>query len=93
MARNAEVLGRTCLEFARNIARINAHGDRLEDGTEVVWDEQYAAAQLWEIIYNARLLSLTGPTNGSAFHTPTRRANSHVDCVRTYPHDSPDETK
>ena len=85
MPRNAELLGRACLEFARNIARIKAHGDRLGDGTEVIWDDQYAAAQLWEIIANARLLSLSGPNNTSAFHTPTRRATSHVECIRTYP--------
>ncbi|TCV90086.1 hypothetical protein [Sulfurirhabdus autotrophica] len=93
MARDAEVLGRACLEFARNIAQINAHGDRLEDGTEVVWDDKYAAAQLWEIIYNARLLSLTGPINGSAFHAPTRRADAHVNCVSTYPRGFFDGTK
>lgn len=93
MAKYEELLERACLEFARNIARIPAHGDRLKDGAEVVWDDQYAAAQLWEIIYNARLLSLDGPINGSAFHTPTRRATPHADCIPTYPRETMDETK
>jgi hypothetical protein len=70
-------------EFVRKIACLNAYGDRLNNGEEVVWDDNFAAAQLWEIIYNARLLTGACPADVSAFHTPTRRANEHLNCVST----------
>ena len=72
-------------DFFKNIAKLPAFGDRRRDGSEVLWDETYAQAQLWEIIYNARLLSGTGPADTSAFDTPTRRVADHTDCVKTYP--------
>ncbi len=86
MARTPELEAVAYHEFTKAIACIYAHGDRLEDGTEVVWDENYASAQLWNIIYNARLLSGDCPENTSAFYTPNRRANSHAECVDTYLH-------
>ena len=85
MDKETDLLARAFREFVENIARLNAHGDRLEDGAEVVWDDSYAQAQLWEIIYNARLIAGTCPTNASAHHTPHRRATPHADCVKTYP--------
>lgn len=72
-------------EFIINIAQLPAFGDRREDGTEVLWDETYAPAQLWEIIYNARLLSGAFPSDSSAFHSPNRRVADHPECVATYP--------
>ncbi len=72
-------------EFIKNIARLPAFGDRRKDGTEVLWDETYAPAQLWEIIYNTRLLSGAFPSDSSAFHTPDRRVADHPECVATYP--------
>jgi hypothetical protein len=91
MVRNADNLKYACYEFAQNIARINAFGDRLSDNTEILWDEKYAAAQLWEIISSARLLSLAISEDGSAFYTPTRRPAPHPNCVKTYPHKSMNE--
>jgi len=82
---------RALRQFARNIACLNAHGDLLQDGQEVVWDELYSQAQLWEIISNARLLAACGPTNTSAFLAPVRRAASHHMVVRTYPDDAFDD--
>ncbi|GCB02948.1 hypothetical protein PSUB009319_05790 [Ralstonia sp. SET104] len=78
-------------QFVRNIARLNAHGDRLQDGQEVVWDERYSLAQLWEVISSARLLAGACPSNTSAFFTPMRRPAPHHNVVRTYPDDAFDE--
>lgn len=63
------------------IAGLGAHGDRRRDGSEVTWPAGYAEAQLWEIIYTARLISTQIGGDISAFHTPTRRAQPHSDCV------------
>ena len=89
MDREAESQTQALREFARNVARLNAHGDRLKNGDEVLWDGAYAPAQQWEIIQSARLLTGTGPNNTSAFHTPTRRVEPHASCVRTYPDNTP----
>lgn len=78
-------------QFVRNIACLNAHGDQLKDGQEIVWDERYSQAQLWEIVHSARLLAGTGPSNTSAFFTPMRRAAPHDSVVRTYPDDAFDD--
>lgn len=73
-------------EFVRNIGRLYAHGDRLKDGSEILWDANYAAAQLWEIIDNARTLYPGSmPENVSAFYTPRDRPNGHAACVKTTP--------
>jgi hypothetical protein len=64
------------------IAGLNAHGDIRNDGTEVLWPDGYAEAQLWEIIYAARLISAQDKNDISAFHTPTRRAVPHPECVQ-----------
>lgn len=85
MDTEAEVQARAFREFARNIARLNAHGDQLKDGTEVVWDDHCAQAQLSEIIGSAQLLAGTLPEQYESFHSPHRRAKPHPDCVRTYP--------
>jgi len=85
MDKELESLGDAFRNFVRNIARLYAHGDRLKDGGEVVWEDSYAQAQLWEIIYNARLLSGACPSDGSAHYTPYRRVNPHPNCVTTYP--------
>jgi hypothetical protein len=74
-------------QFVQNISNLLAHGDRFNDGSEVVWVEGYADAQLWDVIYSARLLDQSGTDDPriSAFHTPTRRSNDHELCVRTLP--------
>lgn len=68
-------------KFADAISEIGAHGDYRADGTEVIWPPGYAEAQLWEIIYTARLISTSDNQDISAFHTPTRRAAPHEDCI------------
>jgi hypothetical protein len=76
---------RKAMALVRNIARLAAQGDRSKDGGEAVWTGKYAAAQLWEIIYSARLIAPADALDGTAFHEPWNRPDDDGDCVRTFP--------